>query len=130
MEVDQEVINTYRDCISSKISNRKLKILKRLQDTIGKGLLNKAIVLATMKNGKNLGYIQAVIDDWIKKGLTTLEQFNIYLTNWIIKNKKANMNRKKQLNKRAYNKDYGKTQSSFNNYEQGTYDFDKLEKNC
>lgn len=127
-EVDKEVIKTYKDCISINISNREFETLKELQCLVGEELLNKAIVLATMKNGKNLGYIQAVLDDWTEKGLTTLEQVNIYLTNWIIKNKKANMNRTKQLNKRAENKDYGKKQSSFNDYEQRTYDFDELEK--
>lgn len=129
MDVDQEVINIYKDCISSNISNREFETLKELQGAVGKELLNKAIVLATMKNGKNLGYIQAVLDDWKEKGLTTLDQVNTYLANWLIKNKKANENRMKQLNKRAAeNKDYGKTQSSFNNYEQRTYDFDELEK--
>lgn len=129
MDVDQEVINIYKDCISNTISNREFETLKELQGTVGKELLNKAIVLATMKNGKNLGYIQAVLDDWEEKGLTTLDQVNTYLANWLIKNKKANENRMKQLNKRAAeNKDYGKKQSSFNNYEQRTYDFDELEK--
>lgn len=129
MDVDQEVINIYKDCISNTISNREFETLKELQGTVGKELLNKAIVLATMKNGKDLGYIQAVLDDWKEKGLTTLDQVNTYLANWLIKNKKANENRTKHLNKRATeNKDYGKTRSNFNNYEQRTYDFDELEK--
>jgi DNA replication protein DnaD len=81
-----------------------------------------------MKNGKNLGYIQAVLDDWKEKGLTTLDQVNKYLANWLIKNKKANENRTKQLNKRVENKDYSKNKGSFNDYEQRTYDFDELEK--
>jgi DnaD/phage-associated family protein len=128
MDVDQEVINIYKDCISSNISNREVETLKGLQEAVGKELLNKAIVLATMKNGKNLGYIQAVLDDWKEKGLTTLDQVNKYLANWLIKNKKANENRTKQLNKRVENKDYSKNKGSFNDYEQRTYDFDELEK--
>jgi DnaD/phage-associated family protein len=130
MDVDQEVINIYKDCISNNISNREVETLKELQGTVGKELLNKAIVLATMKNGKNLGYIQAVLDDWEEKGLTTLDQVNTYLANWLIKNKKANENRTKQINKRAENKDYNysKKKGNFNDYEQRTYDFGKLEK--
>ena len=130
MDVDQEVINIYKDCISNNISNREFETLKELQRAVGKELLNKAIVLATMKNGKNLGYIQAVLDDWEEKGLKTLDQVNIYLANWLIKNKKANENRTKQINKRAENKDYNysKKKGNFNDYEQRTYDFGKLEK--
>jgi DnaD/phage-associated family protein len=130
MELDVEIINIYKDCISSNISNREVETLKGLQEAVGKELLNKAIVLATMKNGKNLGYIQAVLDDWEEKGLKTLDQVNIYLANWLIKNKKANENRTKQINKRAENKDYNysKKKGNFNDYEQRTYDFGKLEK--
>ena len=83
MEIDKEVINTYRDCISSKISNKEFEMLTELQASVGKELLNKAIVLATMKNGKNLGYIKAVLEDWSVKGLTTLEQVNSYLAKWL-----------------------------------------------
>jgi hypothetical protein len=34
--VEQKIIKTYKDCISSKISNREFKILADLQRAIGK----------------------------------------------------------------------------------------------
>jgi len=61
-----------------------------------------------LKNGKNLGYIQAVIEDWNKKGFTTLEQGNTYLLKWLNMNKKAKENRIKQIKKKAENKSYEK----------------------
>jgi len=116
---------TYKDCISS---NREFETLKELQGSLGGELLKKAIVLATMKNGRNLAYIQAILDDLTEKGLTTLEQVNIYLTNCIIKHKKANANRTKQLNKRAENINCGKKESTFNDCEQRQYNLNELEK--
>lgn len=128
VDVEQEIIKTYKDCISSKISNREFKILADLQETIGKELLKKAIILAVMKNCKNVGYIQAVIEDWNKKGFTTLEQVNTYLLEWLSMNKKSKENRIKQIKKKAENKSYEKKESLFNDYEQREYDFVDLEK--
>jgi len=45
VDVEQEIIKTYKDCISSKISNREFEILADLQETIGKELLKKAKIL-------------------------------------------------------------------------------------
>lgn len=127
-DVSQEIIKIYKNSISNKISNMEFKILAKLQSEIGEELLNKAIILATIKNGKNLGYIQTVIEDWRKKGFTTLEQVDIYLSKWSYMNKKAKENRTKQTKDKAENKTYGKNESIFNNFEQREYDYDNLEK--
>ncbi len=127
MEIDNTILNIYKDCISKNISNRELIILKELQHKVGKEILNKAIIISTIKNGKNLGYIKAVLDDWSQKGLKNLEQVNIYLANWLATNKKAKENRIKQINKKATNKNYEQKESIFNNFPQRTYDFEDLE---
>ena len=128
VESNINILNTYKDCISKDISNKELEILNELQHKVGKEILNKAIIIANMKNGKNLGYIQTVIDDWIKKGFTTLEQVDTYLAKWLRMNEKTKENRIKQTKNKAENKDYGKKESVFNNFEQRTYDYDDLEK--
>lgn len=126
--VDSEVIKIYEDCISSKISNSELRILSELQELAGKAILIKAIALAIMKNSKNLAYVQAVISDWRKKDLKTLEQVDLYLAEWTAMNIKANENKFNKVRKIAENKDYGTKISTFNNYEQRNYDFDMLER--
>lgn len=126
--IDQDIFNTYRSCISNRVSDMELMTLAELQQESGKELLRKAIILAAMKNGKNLSYIQAILQDWREKGLLTIEQVNIYLTKWVAMNRKSKENRIKQTKRRAENQDSNTKVSSFNNYTQRTYDFDKLEK--
>lgn len=127
VEIDNNILETYKDCISKNASNKELEILKEFQVKVGKEILNKAIITATIKNGKNLGYINAVLDDWREKGLDNLDKVNIYLANWLIINKKAKQNRTKQTNKKAENKNYGQKESVFNDFPQRTYDYEDLE---
>lgn len=135
VEVDPKVFKMYRECITNNVSDRELLTLEVLQNSVGKELLNKAIILANMKNGKNLGYIQTVLQDWNEKGLNTIEKVNNYLTQWVTMNKKAKENREKQTKKKSeskFNKSIeiinNKKPSTFNNFEQRTYDFEDLEK--
>lgn len=121
------ILDTYKDCISKDVSNKELEILNELQHKVGKEILNKAIIIANMKNGKNLGYINAVLDDWRQKGLDNLDKINIYLSNWLLTNKKAKENRTKQTSKKAENKNYEKKESVFNNFPQRSYDYEDLE---
>ena len=128
VEVADEVIKNYKDCISQKITTAELEILSRLQDEMGKDLLIKAIQIALQKNGKNLGYIKTVLTDWKSKSLRTEDEVNLYLAKWITKNQRAKENREKQIEKRADNKNYGKKVNTFNDYPQRDYDYNELER--
>lgn len=127
VEIDKEIIKVYRECISKNISEIEIKELSELQDIFGIEILNKAIEVAVMKNAKNLAYIQASLKDWSVKGLKTLDEVEVYLAKWKVLNKKSKENREKEVKRKAENKDYGNRISTFNNFEQRTYDFDKLE---
>lgn len=127
-EVDREIIKIYGDCISKKISHREYEMLGQLQHRVGKELLIKAIIIANMNNGKNLGYIEKLLEDWEEKGFKTLEEVNSYLEKWASMNKKAKINRIKKVERIAENKDYKENNSTFNNFEQRTYDYESLEK--
>lgn len=127
VEIDKEIIKVYRECISKNISDMELKELSELQDIFGIEILNKAIEVAVMKNAKNLAYIQASLKDWSEKGFKTLDEVEVYLAKWKVLNKKSKENREKEVKRKAENKDYGNRVSTFNNFEQRTYDFDKLE---
>lgn len=128
VEIDKEIIKVYRECISKNISEIELKELSELQDIFGIEILNKAIEVAVMKNAKNLAYIEASLKDWSAKGLKTLDEVEVYLAKWKVLNKKSKENREKEVKRKAENKDYGTRISTFNNFEQRTYDYDKLEK--
>ncbi|MFL0269245.1 DnaD domain protein [Candidatus Clostridium radicumherbarum] len=127
VEVDDDTIMNYRDCISKKVSDKELEILANIQKSVGKDILNKAIIIAAMKNAKNLDYIVTIVNDWSEKGLKTIEQVNLYLSKWVTINRKAKESRIKQIKERSEYKSYG-NKGTFNNFEQRTYDFDKLEK--
>lgn len=128
VEIDEDIIKNYRECISKNISEIELKELAELQDIFGKEILNKAIKVAVMKNVKNLAYIEATLKDWGEKGLKTLDEIETYLAKWKVLNKKSKENREKEVKRKAENKDHGTRGSNFNNFEQRTYDFNKLEK--
>lgn len=131
VEIDTEVIKKYKECISEQVSNAELKLLSELQEVMGKELVLKAIDIAMMKNGKNLGYIKAVLEDWKGKGLRTVEEVEQYLSEWSVKNQKAKENRKKQVERRARSIDVNEKRkiTNFADYPgQRQYDYDKLEK--
>lgn len=123
-----EVIIKYQQCISKNISDLEIKLLSDLQSKTCKELVLKAIEIAVLKNGKNLGYISTLVNDWKGKELNTCADVDKYLAEWTTKNQKAKNNREKQVERRAENKDYSKKVSSFNDYEQRDYNFDELEK--
>jgi hypothetical protein len=53
VDVEQEIIKTYKDCISSKISNREFKILADFQKTIiEQSKLRKRLKIKAMKKRK------------------------------------------------------------------------------
>lgn len=124
--LNNKVVQTYHDCISSDITIYENKQLYELQKKFGIDFLTKAIVLATIKNAKNLGYIITILNDWYSKRIETIDELNIYLESWVLKNKKAKENREKNITRQAENTKTART--NFADYEQRNYDYDKLEK--
>ena len=128
VEIGKEIIKIYKECISKNISEIELKKLAEYQEAAGKEILNKAIEVAVIKNVKNLAYIGATLKDWSEKGLKTVDEIDIYLAKWKVLNKKSKENKEKEVKRKAENKEYGNKISNFNNFEQRTYDYEKLEK--
>lgn len=126
-EIDQEVLDTYKSCISSIVSKVELKTLSYLQSISSTEIILRAMDMAIEHNGKNLGYIKKVILDWNSKGLKTIDQVNEHLSKWNNKNQLIQNNRENQTLNNGKNKVSG-TKTNFNNYEQREYDYDELEK--
>lgn len=131
VEIDREVIIKYKESISEQVSNAEIKVLSEIQGVMGKELVLKAIDIAMIKNGKNLGYIKTVLKDWNVNGLRTVEEVEQYLSEWAVKNQKAKDNRKKQVDRRARDIDINEKRqiTNFADYPgQRQYDYDDLEK--
>lgn len=131
LNVDLEILSRYEDCILQKASETEIGLLLDLQKTMGKELVIKAITIAILKNGRNLGYIATVLKDWKSKGFDTVKEVDLYLAKWETNNQKAKENRAKQVEKRAENKNYNSINAitNFADYPgQRQYDYDELEK--
>lgn len=131
IKIDPEILSIYEDCILQKASETEFGFLSEFQKTMGKELVIKAIKLAILKNGRNLGYITTVLKDWKNKRFATVEEVNLYLAKWETNNQKAKENRAKQVERKAENKDYNskKSVTNFADYPgQRQYDYDELEK--
>lgn len=131
IKVDPEVVSKYEDCILQKVSDTELEILSGLQQDMGKEMLMKAVTIAILKNGRNLGYIKTVLADWKNKGFKTVDEVDLYLARWEANNQKAKENRTRQVEKRAENEDHNtkKAITNFADYPgQRQYDYDELEK--
>lgn len=128
-EVEENVLDFYKDCISQNISTVERKALEDFEKMLGTELVIKAIQVAALKNHKNLGYIDALVHDWSTKGFKSASEVDLYLTKWSNLNKKAKENRERQVKNKAENAvNYTGKEDSFNNYKQRDYDFDDLEK--
>lgn len=123
------IISTYKNCISEVITKAEDKILMELECKSDTSLIIKAITVASKGNAKNMNYIIAVLKDWQEKGLTTLDEVDVYLKNWCVKNKKAKENRENNINRRAQGNNTPKTAlTNFADYNQREYDYVELEK--
>lgn len=128
-KMNSMIIKKYKDCISKKISDEEKFILFSLQQTIDVNIILKAIILAAVNNAKSINYIKATLDDWIEKGLDTLDAVNLHLSKWINENRQAKKNREQMIKRRSANKDnYNKPKTNFADYEQREYDYDELER--
>ena len=74
-------------------------------------LIFKAMSIAVDENAKKLKYIEAILRDWEKNKIETLEQANIHIKS---RNQKWNFTKCKK-------------EDTFNAYQQRSYDFEELE---
>lgn len=129
-QVAEEIIEVYKNNISKTIGDIELRILECFQKKTNKNMVIKALEVAAMKNGKNISYIQAILNDWIERGLKTNEEVDTYLANWLSLNKRAKRNREEQIKKKAEDISFNSKSKvgSFNDYDQRKYNYDDLEK--
>ena len=123
-DLDKDVEEKYKDCISTNISKIERKELINLQNIIGVEILKKAICISCLKNGKNIDYLKSTILDWKDKNLDTIEKVENYLEEWKSKNKEVNKKRKQKIEQLNNNK----FKNGFNNFEARSYDYEELER--
>ena len=123
-ELDKDLEEKYKNCISANISKFEKEELINLQNIIGTEILKKAILISCLKNGKNIDYLKSTILDWKNKNLDTIEKVENYLEEWKSKNKEVNRKRKQKIEQLNNNK----FKNGFNNFEARSYDYEKLER--
>jgi DnaD/phage-associated family protein len=125
--INKTLITTYKECISKSISKQEKLILFDLQSNVDIKVINKAIILAALNNVKKINYIKTTLEDWLTKGLTTIDAVDLHLAKWINENKKAKERREKKVENAAKEKEFI-PKTNFNSYDQRSYDYDELEK--
>lgn len=121
-DINSEIVIMYKDIISTQISMPEKIILYKLQNTTNVEILKKAIAISAIQNKKSISYINAIIIDWIAKGLDTVDKINKYLLDWANKNKSAKEIKEEGTGIKS------KKRGNFNSFEQRKYNFDELEK--
>ena len=108
------VLNFYQNNINPKLSSMERGILIIWFEKFKENseLIIKAISIAVSENVKKLSYIEAILEDWYKSGIITVQQAESYIKSRAEKRNAHNL----------------KKEDTFNNYEQRKYDFDDLEK--
>lgn len=97
--------------------------LQILQSYITDGMQPEVITLALQeaveKDAREISYIKAILNRWLEHGLKTVEA--VMADKRDFKNKK----KKKEPNRQQFS---SKKESTFNNFQQRSYDYDDLEK--
>ena len=117
---EEEVQQAYKEVKNRYLNTREKEVLNNLLTLYSKDLILKAIdVMVTDAEKITLKYIISTLGDWKTKDIQTVEQVDKMRTEW-----------QKAKNKPIVKEKivYGKKESTFNNFEQRTYDFEDLEK--
>ncbi|WP_231272592.1 DnaD domain protein [Clostridium botulinum] len=92
-----------------------IETINNWTEKLGADIVIYSINIAAKANARKLNYIEKILMDWERQGITTLEQAEAYTANRSKKKTKSNFIAKKE-------------KDLFNDYEQRTYDFKDLEK--
>jgi DnaD/phage-associated family protein len=114
--VPVNIVSAYKEklCENKTVSSSEKKILKQWLRVFNDSIIIKAIEYAALHSkSKNISYLNALLEDWNKKGLYECVQVDIYLNN---------RNSIKEVNKVIH-----KPYSAFCDFEQRIYNFNELE---
>ncbi|WP_053075348.1 phage replisome organizer N-terminal domain-containing protein [Clostridium carboxidivorans] len=90
-----------------------------IEDGMQSAVITLALQEAVEKDAREISYIKAILNRWLEHGLKTVEA--VMADKRDFKNKK----KKKEPNRQQFS---SKKESTFNNFEQRSYDYDDLEK--
>lgn len=122
-------IKAYRECIEPNPSKRELQNVLELMNDFKEDLIIFAMEYACDNNKKNLNYIKALLQDWTSKGIQTMDELVQMIAEWRTKNQKAKKNHEAKVTRNADGTvTYPQKKNNFNNYQQRTYDMEKLER--
>lgn len=123
-----EVLNHYKTNINKDIVDFEVETLNGFVDTYSAPLVLKAIdrtVMFLTKEKRTIAYVSSILRDLKSHNVFTADQADEYFRSYDEKKAKAAAETKQKPKGKPY---YAPKPSTFNNFEQRSYNFDELEK--